>query len=130
MIELLRHRVSNPGATPEEIAACEGKLGIELPQDYQSFLIESDGFNDEVESGYLILWSIAELALADGYEVFGFRKDRFLIGSNGGRTAYAVVDGKYCSIPFVFAGDWREEIRELGCSFEQFVDAVAKGKGW
>lgn len=130
MIELLRYGINAPGAVPEDIAACEAKLGIELPPDHKAFLMESDGFNDEVGSGYLVLWSVAELTAADGYEVFEFRKDRFLIGSNGGPIAYAVVDGRYCSIPFVFAGDWREEVRDLGASFDAFVEAVAKGEGW
>jgi len=130
MIDSLRHGMQTPGAELGRIEACESQLGIALPPDYKAFLLESDGFNDEVGQGYLVLWGVAELAQADGYEIFEIQKDRFLIGSNGGPTAYAVIGGNYCSIPFVFAGDWRDEVRELGSSFEEFVEAVTKGEGW
>jgi hypothetical protein len=130
MIELLRHGIQAPGAARADVRACEEKLGVSLPPDYVSFLSESNGFNDEVGMGYLVLWGIEELAVADGYEVFEFRRDRFLIGSNGGPTAYGFIDGHYSSIPFVFAGPWEEEVRVLGKTFEEFVQAVAAGDGW
>lgn len=130
MIDQLRHGIQTPGADIRRIEASESHFGIALPSDYKAFLLESDGFNDEVGQGYLVLWSVSELALAEAYEVFEIHKDRFLIGSNGGPTAYAVIEGKYCSIPFVFSGDWRDEVRELGSSFEEFVTAVATGEGW
>jgi len=130
MMMKLTHGIQTPGANPRHVEACEQRLGIELPADYKAFLLESDGFNDDVGQGYLVLWSIAELAVADGYELFEIQKDRFLIGSNGGPTAYAVIEGNYCSIPFVLSGSWKEEVRELGNSFEEFIEAVSKGEGW
>ena len=56
--------------------------------------------------------------------------DQLLIGSNGGSTAYGFVRGDYISIPFVFAGDWLNEVRVLGRSFEAFIEAVEHGDGW
>jgi hypothetical protein len=85
----------------------------------------SNGFNDEVGVGYLILWSVAELARADGYEIFEFQPNRFLLGSNGGPTAYGFSDGSYISIPFVFAGPWQNEVQVLG---RTFVDAISEGR--
>lgn len=56
--------------------------------------------------------------------------DQLLIGSNGGPTAYSFVRGDYISIPFVFAGDWLNEVRVLGRSFEAFIEAIEHGDGW
>lgn len=78
--------------------------GKQQPEDYNAFLRISNGFNDEVGAGYLVLWSVAELARVDGYDLFEFQSDRFLIGSNGGPTAYGIIGRDYISIPFVFAG--------------------------
>ncbi|MGO8366811.1 SMI1/KNR4 family protein, partial [Rhizobium johnstonii] len=52
-----------------EIEACETSLSIILPEDYMAFLRTSNGFNDEFGQGYLVLWSVEELAKADGYEL-------------------------------------------------------------
>lgn len=129
MIELLQHGIQPPGATPAAIEACQAALGATFPADYAAFLTESNGFNDEVGKGYLVLWSVEELAAADGYEVLEFREDRFLIGSNGGPTAYGFIDGSYVSIPFVFAGPWQDEVQVMGKTFQEFIEAVAEGRG-
>ncbi|MBY5570703.1 SMI1/KNR4 family protein [Rhizobium leguminosarum] len=128
MFERLRNGLQMPGASDAEIEVCEAALKVRLPEEYKAFLRVSDGFNDEVGAGYLILWSVAELARADGYEIFEFQTDRFLIGSNGGPTAYGLIDGSYISIPFVFAGPWQNEVQILGRTFEEFVDAINDGR--
>ena len=130
MFEKLRHGFQLPGAGPAEIAAREASLGITLPEDYKAFLRTSNGFNDDLGKGYLILWNIDELAMADGYEIFALQPDRFLIGSNGGPTAYGILAGNYISIPFVLSGPWQDEVRVLGGSFEAFIAAIEAGDGW
>jgi hypothetical protein len=127
--EKLRHGFQLPGAGPAEIEACEAALTISLPEEYKAFLRISNGFNDELGKGYLILWSVDELSRADGYEIFEFRADRFLIGSNGGPTAYGVIGKDYVSIPFVFAGPWQDEVQVLGDTFDAFIAAIEEGRG-
>lgn len=127
--EKLRHRFQLPGASPAEIEACEAALKISLPEEYKAFLRVSNGFNDELGQGYLVLWSVDELSRADGYEIFEIQSDRFLIGTNGGPTAYAVIGKAYVSIPFVFAGPWQNEVQVLGDSFGAFIAAIEEGRG-
>ena len=128
MIDDLLSESGNSPATPESIAACEQALGISFPSDYRRFLLKSEGFNGDVGAGYLVLWSLAEVAASDGYEFFPVAKDRFLIGSNGGPTAYAIFDGAYVSVPF--AGNVPDELRHLGPGFDAFVEAIARGEGY
>jgi hypothetical protein len=130
MPEKLRHGYQLPGASEEDIHACEARLRISLPDDYKAFLKASNGFNDYVGQGYLVLWRTGELAEADGYEIFEFQSDRFLIGSNGGPTAYGMMGGNYISVPFVAAGPWEDEVRILGGSFAEFIAAIESGEGW
>jgi hypothetical protein len=119
-----------PAASAADVAACETTLDIVLPDDYRRFLMVSNGFNDDVGKGYLVLWNLDELAQGRDYELFEQARTRFLIGSNGGPTAYGLVDGAYIAIPFVFAGSWQDEIRNLGGSFDQFIAAIERGEGW
>ena len=130
MLEKFGDGCQLPGASPAEIAACEAKLKITLPAEIKAFLAESNGFNGEIGQGYLVLWRAAELSGADGYVIFEVHDDQLLIGSNGGPTAYGFVKGEYISIPFVFAGDWANEVRILGRSFEEFIAAIERGDGW
>ncbi|MCQ1766805.1 hypothetical protein NOJ28_14795 [Neorhizobium galegae] len=67
---------------------------------------------------------------ANGYQIFEFRDDELLIGSNGGPTANRFLKGDYISIPFVFAGNWLDEVRVLGRSFDEFITAIERGDGW
>jgi hypothetical protein len=130
MSEKLKHGYRLPAAGEEDIRACEARLKVKFPEDYRAFLLASNGFNDDVGDRYLILWNIEELAGGDDYDIFEPRSDGFLIGSNGGPTAYAYVDGNYMSVPFVFAGAWQDEARILGRNFEEFVTAIENGEGW
>ena len=130
MVGALAHGYLLPGATAAEIAACEAQLGHALPEDYRAFLGVSNGFNDTVGQGYLVLWSVGELANAQDYAVLDPDCSGTLIGSNGGGTAYGIVEGAYIAIPFVFTGPAEQEIRRLGDSFVAFVAAIERGEGW
>ena len=129
-MEKLRYGYQLPGARAADIARCEAKLNVALPSEIRSFLKISNGFNEQIGKGYLILWSVGELADADGYGIFDFTNDRILIRSNGGPTVYGVLNGDYISIPFVFAGDWQHEVLTLGRTFNEFIKAIENGEGW
>ena len=56
----------------------------------------------------------------------------FLIGSNGGPTAYGVDwssgAAAYVAVPFMSSS--RDDLRVLGASLAEFIGAVAAGEGW
>jgi hypothetical protein len=130
MRESLKAGYQLPAASSAAIATCEARLDIALPEDYRQFLTVSNGFNDDVGKGYLVLWSLEELAQGKDYDIIPPAPNRFLIGSNGGPTAYGIIDGHYIAIPFVSSGRWEDESRLLGENFEEFITAIERGDGW
>src|ERR1051325_5307671 len=70
----------------------EANLHSGLPADYLDFLKFSNGIEGKVgEKGYLILWSAEILPeVNNGYEVSEWMPGFFIIGSDGGDTAYGI----------------------------------------
>lgn len=125
MFPLLPEDGQAAGAEAQLIDQCEQAAGIVFPADYRALLRATNGFNGYVGRAYLMLWSVPELAeLADGYDVFPIAPNRFLIGSDGGTTAYGIQDGRYVSVPFVSA--CADEISELGTNIGQFIAAIER----
>lgn len=132
-LNLLSEGLQPAAAAPSDIARCEHEAGITFPGDYRAFLLQSDGYNGPVGRGYLSLWSIREFSSDNsGYELGPDMSGVFYIGSNGGPTAYGVDwstgEPTYISVPFAPAE--RREMRVLGKTLSEFVDAVAAGEGW
>ena len=97
-----------PGASIENIEAAERDLGVRLPEDYRSFLKESDGLEGFAgpEGDYVMLWGAGEIAkLNAGYCVAEFAPGVVLVGSNGGGEAFGYVrrEGRkgYIRLPFI-----------------------------
>ena len=75
-----------------------------------------------------MLWPTAELpSLATGYDMLPAGPNQLLIGSNGGPTAFAIVNGSYVSLPF---DGGIVDMRILAGDFEGFLAAIAAGEGW
>lgn len=76
-------------ATDEQIARCFKELCLNIPKEYEEFLLSSNGAEgfspDSITPGYFILWSTDELpGLNLGYEVQTNFPGYLAIGSNGG----------------------------------------------
>lgn len=128
MYDLLDPADGFPGASAVAIANAEQATGAILPEDYRAFLAFSDGYNGEVNGHYLTLWSTTEWRdMATGYDMLPPGPDQVLIGSNGGPTAFAVVGGRYVSLPFDGGLD---DMRVLAADFEGFLAAIASGEGF
>jgi hypothetical protein len=86
------------------------KVNFKLPQGYLEFMSNSNGAEGQLASSYFILWSIDELFdLNEQYHVDEFAPGFFIIGSDGGDTAFAIDKrtGELYDMPFV--GMSREE---------------------
>jgi hypothetical protein len=122
----------NDPAPEGELAEAERDLGRALPDGFRAFLAASNGYDDALGKGYLSLWPAGQLAPRnEGYEVARQIADVVLIGSNGGGTCYGIDwAGRaphFISVPF--APMQRAELRVLGATFRDFVEAVERGDG-
>lgn len=117
-------------AKSSDIEAAERALGVRFPDDYGSFLQESDGLEGFTGPGsYLILWSAQELPeLNAGYNVAELATGLVLIGTDGGDTGYGFLRGggtnRYIQVPLV--GLSRGTVEAIGNSL---VEMVARSRG-
>lgn len=70
------HAYGHPGASQASVDSFKQKRGVNLPDDFEEFLLRSDGCNGELGEGYLQLWSVGELIGADDYEFFSVRPEQ------------------------------------------------------
>jgi hypothetical protein len=83
--DILERFTGNPPVRPESLVEFEARSGIRLPDEYQSFLLRSNGGEGFIGDGYVILWQIEELLqLNAGYEVATNAPGLFAFGSDGG----------------------------------------------
>lgn len=88
----------------EEINNFVSKVDFLLPDGYLNFLKDSNGAELSFKNNHLFLWPLTDLFdLNYEYGVVDFAPDFFIIGSNGGNTAYAVhkSTGDLYEMPFI-----------------------------
>ncbi|MEY8382256.1 SMI1/KNR4 family protein [Christensenellaceae bacterium 44-20] len=117
----------NSPATLEEINKLKNYLGINLPEDYFSFMMKNNGGEGWIEKKYLILWPIEKLLFYNkAYQVYKYAPGLLIFGSNGGLEAFAfdttVTPVKIVSIPFI--GLTPSEAIEYGVSFQEFITRI------
>lgn len=116
-------------ANASDIESTESQIGQPLPDDYRSFLLQTDGFEGFIdENVYLALWSVSEIpALNEAYATSRFLPGVILIGTDGGDTGYGFTraEGKarYVSVPLV--GMNADAVLVLG---ESLRDAMERSK--
>jgi hypothetical protein len=73
-----------------------------------------------------MLWPAESLdEFNQGYAVQAYVPGVFLIGTDGGNTVFGVTaEGRYVSVPLI--GMAPEYVEELGTSFEEFLERLAK----
>lgn len=119
-------------AHPADLAALEAHAGS-LPSGFRAFLQRSDGYDGRVRQGHASFWPVRTiLANMDAYEGAADVPGLLLVGSNGGPPAYGVLRGpdgaRFVFVPF--SPIVPEEVRPLGATFAEFLDALAAGEGW
>ena len=103
------------------------KINFRLAGDYLEFIKESNGGEGTVgNNGYIQLWCFDELIEANqDYQVEEFAPSLFLIGSNGGGTAYGVKKstGTFIDVPFIGMSD--EAAADCGETFVDFLSFLS-----
>ncbi len=122
LISEIKSRIGAPAPLVQEIQV---ELGVVLPKDYITFIIESNGAEGFLGDAYVVLWQIQELIpMNRAYRVHDFAPGLLLFGSDGGNEAYAfdtrVADMPVVSVPFV--GMDLTEIKILNKTFTGFLE--------
>lgn len=117
----------NPPPSKEDVEKFVSNITFQVSKGYIKFMQESNGADISFEDTYLILWSLTDLIhLNQEYAVDEFAPDFFLIGSDGGDTAYAISKntGNFYKMPFI--GMSNEEANFIGNSFKDFLTELSK----
>jgi len=129
LLARLGHSVIHEAASSNAITDLEQKIGKAFPALYSELMRRTNGVEGFLsEVNYLLLWNIEQLVeLNESYGVQEFAPGLFLIGSNGGDAAYA-FDTRSDPMPVVevpFIGLSLEEARQVGTSFEDFINGLS-----
>lgn len=130
--QLLDDVTLEPGASAESLKHLKAIEGVDLPDDYRSFLADSNGGEGFIGSEYLILWKAEELEQFNrAYEVETYAPGLFLFGSNGGgegfgfdtrSTPYQVVQ-----VPFI--GMDLKHATQVADSFLDLLEKMSRSDG-
>lgn len=117
----------NPSPNKSEIEKFISIIDFELPAGYIEFMSETNGADISFKNRYLILWPLTDLiSLNQEYGVDEFAPDFFLIGSNGGDTAYGInrKSGNIYEMPFI--GMSNEEAVFISNDFNGLLNELDK----
>ncbi len=115
-----------PGVSWSELQKTESELGFKFPEEYASFLLESNGAEGAIgEAAYLVLWSLENIgSLNQAYKVNEYAPYLTLFGSDGGGMAFA-FDKRSASLPIVeiaYIDIGLEEPELRGQTFLEFLE--------
>lgn len=124
--QLLDDFTLEPGASPESLQHLEAIKGVDLPDDYRSFLADANGGEGFIGAEYLILWKAEELEQFNReYEVETHAPGLFLFGSNGGGEGFGFdtrsMPYKVVQVPFIGM-----DLKYASHVADSFLDLLAK----
>lgn len=111
----------------EEIDLFQKKVDFNLPKGFMEFMSRSNGAIIDTDEDYVHLWALTELFdLNLAYDVDNFASEFFLIGSDGGDTAYCIEkrSGHIHTLPFI--GMSNEEAILFCESFNDFLNELCQ----
>jgi hypothetical protein len=120
---------ANPPAEASLVRQFETGSRVQLPEDYATFLHETDGGEGFVGNAYVVLWRISELIeLNRAYQVDKYARGLLLFGSNGGGEAFAFdtrdAARRVVRVPFI--GMAFEEAISMAADFSAFLYELYK----
>ena len=102
-------------------------IEFELPAGYIEFMRKSNGADISFENAYLMLWPLTDLmSLNQEYGIEEFAPDFFLIGSDGGDTAYAISKKSSSVYKIPFIGMSNEEAVLISNDFNELLDELSR----
>jgi len=108
-----------------EINAFLRLIDFTLPVGFIDFFNETDGADISTDNHNVVLWPLTEMIkLNKEYKVEEYAPDFFIIGSDGGNTAYAVerCTGFIFELPFIVMSN--EEAVFRNKTFTEFVASL------
>lgn len=102
------------------------QIDFELPEDYIDFMRNKNGGIVRFKNGVCLdLWKSEKLKdLNDGYHTNEFAPGNYIIGSNGGGTAFAINKYDKTFIEFEFIGMLiSDKANFLANSFREFINS-------
>ncbi|MBO9202783.1 MULTISPECIES: SMI1/KNR4 family protein [Niastella] len=129
LLDLIASRItSGIELSDKQVTRLLEELDITLPADYIEFLILFNGYEGSLSDNvYVSLWSLGLLKENNEmYAVKEFAPELFLIGSDGGDTAFCInrENISYVKVPLI--GLSLEDATFLGNNFKEFIRAISK----
>ena len=131
MKKLIEGMELNPPTSRSALTEVETRLGIKLPDQYISFMMESNGAEGNIGSSYLAIWTAEQITqLNKDYAVNDFTPGLVYFGSDGGGMAYAFDNRtEYISIvEFPFESIHIEDAKICGITFVEFLQYLNNRK--
>lgn len=103
--EITQSLTGNELLNTDEFSKLFAEINVKLPSDYVEFMKEKNGGEGFVgANSYVMFWPFEELNDVNKmYMVEKFAPDLFLVGSDGGDTAYGIqkTHGTFIEVPFI-----------------------------
>jgi hypothetical protein len=111
-----------------EIAVFLKGIGFILPKGFMDFFKESNGADVSSDTSYVTLWPLTDMIqLNKEYNVDEYASNFFIIGSDGGDTAYAIekTTGYIFEMPFIGMSNDEAVFKFKG--FDDFLEYLKLG---
>ena len=126
--QLTKHLSKNGLLTESQFSEWLSKINLNFAEDYLEFMKARNGGEGPVgENGYARFWPLEELIeLNEMYAVNKFAPELFLIGTDGGGTAFGIRKASGVFIDTDLVGMSDEEAIVRGESFMELLLAISE----
>jgi len=95
------------------------------PIGFIEFFKETNGADINTDNHYVVLWPLTEMVVLNKeYNVDEYAPEFFIIGSDGGDTAYAIEKNSSFIFELPFIGMSREEAVFRSKTFTEFIESL------
>jgi SMI1 / KNR4 family (SUKH-1) len=114
------------GASRDQIARAQERLGVTFPSDLEEFMAQADAAEGWVGDAYLAMWPVALLAdLNAKARIPEFAPDLVFFATNGGGEGFAFDRSNLSFVMAPMIGLRIVESTPMGGTFRDFVDRLA-----